>query len=518
MRSLCYRILPNGISCLRPAGRLAVAAWALLAWVGGAGGQDFTDPAPPRVHPTPEGARSPEPAAREGLRYHAPPRPLAAGAVTHEWRAFLGPLHSPASTERPLLARFPPSGPRMVWEITKGEGYAAPAVVRDSVVLFHRVGDEEVVERLHAETGRRYWRFAYPTRYRDRYGYSGGPRCQPVSDGERIYTFGAEGKLHCLWLETGEVLWSRDLLKEFAIPPNFFGVGATPLLEEGRLIINLGAPGGPCVAAFDSLTGRLLWGAGKEWGPSYASPIPATMHGTRVILVFAGGESRPPTGGLMGVEAATGKVLFTFPWRGQRYESVNASSPVVLGSRVFLSECYGSGGVLVEIQPDWTVRTVWRSPGLGTHFMTAVVQGDYLYGIHGHGPRNAPLVCLDVRTGEEKWRHVPEWTEAIPSEGGERRAALTPGLASLLRVDGRVLMLSEYGHLVWLALEPGGYRELERARLFLAPESWTMPVLSRGLLYVCQNNRDSDGRPPRLLCYDLRGEEPAPSGAAAPPP
>ena len=32
----------------------------------------------------------------------------------------------------------------------------------------------------------------------------------------------------------------------------------------------------------------------QEWGPSYASPIPATMHGKRRVFVFAGGESEPP--------------------------------------------------------------------------------------------------------------------------------------------------------------------------------------------------------------------------------
>ena len=59
-------------------------------------------------------------------------------------------------------------------------------------------------------------------------------------------------------------------------------------------------------------------------------------------------------------------------------------------------------------------------------------------------------------------------------------------------VDGRCLMMSEYGHLVWLDLNPKAYKELERTRLFLARENWSMPALSRGLLYVCQNTRGFD--------------------------
>jgi hypothetical protein len=62
------------------------------------------------------------------------------------------------------------------------------------------------------------------------------------------------------------------------------------------------------------------------------------------------------------------------------------------------------------------------------------------------------------------------------------------------------------GHLLWLELSPKGYKELARTWLFPAPESWTPPVISRGLLYICQNRPGYNGTPPRLLCYDLRGE------------
>ena len=75
-------------------------------------------------------------------------------------------------------------------------------------------------------------------------------------------------------------------------------------------------------------------------------------------------------------------------------------------------------------------------------------------------------------------------------------------------VDGRCLCLGEFGHLLWLDLNPQGYRELSRTWLFAASDTWTPPVLSRGLLYICQNTRDQfHDLPPRLLCYDLRAAE-----------
>ncbi len=468
--------------------------------------QAFVDPAPPKIQPLADMAAL-EPKAQEGLKFHAAPKPLAAGAVTSDWPGYIGPLHNGISSESPLLAKFPKEGLAAVWEVPKGAGYASPAVVGERVILFHRIKDEEVVECFQAETGRRFWRFAYPTEYSDRYGFNGGPKCQPVSDGQSAFTLGAEGKLHCLKLTTGQVIWKRNILSEFKLRQNFFGVGSTPLLEGDNVIINVGADGGPCAAAFDKKTGKMAWGAGKEWTPGYASPIAATVHGTRRIFVFTGGESRPTTGGLLCIDPANGKVDFSYPWRGRRYESVNASAPLVIGSQVFISECYGAGGVLLDLLPDGTAKEAWSSRALGTHFMTALYKEGYLYGIDGHGPQNAPLVCIDVKTGKEMWRTEPEWEDAVKTSEGERKFHLSPGLASLILVDGRCLMQSEYGHLVWLDLNPKEYKELGRTRLFLARESWSPPALSRGLLYVCQNEKGVDDSPARLICYDLRGEK-----------
>ena len=316
-----------------------------------------------------------------------------------------------------------------------------------------------------------------------------------------------EGKLHCLKLTTGQVIWQRDLVTEFKVKQNFFGVGSTPLLEGNLLIVNLGVEGGPCVVAFDKLTGKMAWGAGKEWGPSYASPIPADIHGKRRVFVFAGGESRPSTGGLLCIDPTNGKVIFSFPWRAKRAESVNASSPLIIGNQVYISECYGPGGVLLDIQPDGSFKKVWSNNVLNTHFMTAIHKDGYLYGVDGHGPQNAPLVCIELKTGKEMWRIEPEWEETVQTDQGPRKVTLAPALASLTLVDGRCLLLGEYGHLTWLDLNPKAYRELERTRLFLARETWGNPALSRGLLFLCQNNPGVDGSSPRLLCYDLRGEK-----------
>ena len=179
------------------------------------------------------------------MTFHGKPKPLPAGAVTHDWTSFLGPTHNGVSTETRLLHKWPKGGPKLVWEMKKGTSYTSPAISGDRLVFFHRIGNEERVECLHRETGERYWTFSYPTQFEDRYGYNNGPRASPVIDGDHVYTYGAEGKLHALKLETGQLYWKRDLRAEFKLPQDFFGVASTPLIEGDLLIINVGAPGGP---------------------------------------------------------------------------------------------------------------------------------------------------------------------------------------------------------------------------------------------------------------------------------
>jgi len=390
-----------------------------------------------------------------------------------------------------------------VWEFSRGTGYASPAIVGDHLVFLHRLANEEVVECLYPETGSSRWQFRYPTSFEDRYGYNNGPRSSPVIDEERVFTTGAEGKLHCLALASGKVLWKRDLASEYRVHQDFFGTGSTPLVQGRLLIVNVGGPGGPSVVGLDKATGREVWRAGKEWGPSYASPVPAMIHGKQRVFVFAGGESYPPSGGLMSIDPENGRVDFVFPWRSRTPESVNASCPVVFDNKVFVSASYRTGSALVEVRPDFTHRVVWTTQEFGLHFNTAIHRDGYLYGFDGRNEPDASLACVEASTGKVAWRETPEWMETL--QPGARPQVLGTYRGSLLAADGQFLCLGELGHLLWTDLTPKGYKEVSRAWLFAARESWGLPVLSRGLLYVAQNTRDTlHGTGPRLLCYDLR--------------
>lgn len=473
-----------------------------------------------------------EPAAFDRLTFHAPPKPLAPQAVTSEWPRLLGPDHDAISKETPLLKEWPKDGPAKVWEVVRGDGYTSPAIVGDRLVSFHAMEGRETVECLHRESGRRFWSFDYAIDYRDRYGFSSGPRASPVVADGVVVVLGVTSMVHALDLQSGKVLWSHDLRAEHNVPQDFFGAGSTPLILDGRVIVNVGgktekfdvsdsnrdrerklATKGVSVAAFDLKTGGLKWKIEDEWGASYASPVPARLHGSMKVLIYAGGESDPATGGLMCIDPATGELHDRFPWRDEEYIQATGSSPVVIPgkNRAFISTVYPKGrphgGVMVEYDAGFKAKVVWKSGNFAMHWMNPVCLDGHLYGIDGEREDNSRLVCVNADTGSELWSERLEWMD---DDLGRRfnRPAVKQGIlrASLLRVDGRFLCLGEFGSLSWLDLSPSGCKVLQRTQLFYAQQTWSLPAVSHGLLYVSQQAKDIDEKPARLICYDLRGK------------
>jgi len=471
------------------------------------------DPSPPRFHSKPASMRPLSARKHLRSRFYRTPRPLAQDAVTSDWPHFLGPDRNGISHETNLLDRFdqPPQDkpdPLLIWALIKGQSYSAPSVKARRLIYLHRIRNSEIVECLDAQTGDLYWSHEYPTTYIDRYRYLNGPRATPAIDGDRLYTLGAQGVLHCFDLPTGHLYWRRKLTDEFNLDQGFFGFAASPLIEADLLILNLGRA--KCVAAFDKYTGVLKWLAGDHWGRSYATPLAATIHGKRMLFVFAGGMTKPPTGGLLALDPNSGKIHFRFPWRSQRYFSANASSPLISENKVFISSSYDINGAMIEVNPDLTHNLAYKTRAFGSHWMTPILHDGYLYGF-----ANARLTCTEWATGKKIWQKtislVPPGDDA-PSTPGMGRGAdqyREPpgqggfGIASLIRADNRYLCLGETGLIAWLDLSPQGCRILSARRLFNARQTWTAPVLSHGLLYITQNNPDRN-TPPRLLCYDLR--------------
>ena len=238
-------------------------------------------------------------------------RPLllafAVSASAADWPEFMGSARDQTSPETGLRSALPAP---VLWSKEVGTGYSAPSVRGGVLVLHHRVGGQEIVEMMDAKTGESRGRYAYACDFQDPFGFNNGPRCSPLIAGDRCYTLGASGVLLCLDLTTGKPVWQRDTAKDFDVPEAFFGVGASPILENGKLIVQVGGQPNAGVVAFDAVTGKTLWESvgEKSWTgvpmtgwpgerlvqwnrsdpiyekqASYCTPIAATIHGHRYL-------------------------------------------------------------------------------------------------------------------------------------------------------------------------------------------------------------------------------------------
>jgi outer membrane protein assembly factor BamB len=361
-----------------------------------------------------------------------------------------------------------------VWERRIGEGYGAPVVANQRLIMFHRVENEEVIESVDATNGEYvFWTHKYPTAYVDQYGYNGGPRSSPTVVGDRIYTYGAEGALTCVDFASGERMWQRLVKDEHNVPQGFFGAGTAPVVEDGLVLLNAGGPNGAGLMAFDAKTGETVWKTSNDEA-SYSTPIVRTVRGERLAIFHT-------ADGLLVVEPGTGAERYRYPFRSKVYESAIAATPVLVDDIVFLSATYKVGAVALRLAPDG-LEEVWRDPdAMQNHWATSVYHQGYLYGVDGRHERGSNFRCIEFETGKIVWT-----------------ADKGLGRGSFVMADGRLIAIGERGDLALIDVSPRAYIERCRVRVMRHPV-WTPPILSHGLVYL-RNQRG-------VKCFDLRGPD-----------
>ena len=393
---------------------------------------------------------------------------LGAQAIAADWPQVLGPGRNGVYDGPALSETWGASGPRVAWRRQIGQGLSGPVVVQNRVILFHRVSDREIVEAIDAAGGRTLWQYAYPTSYRDDFGFDEGPRAVPVVADGVVYTFGAEGQLHAVDLASGKKIWSVDTQRRFGVPKGFFGAGGSPLVEDGRVVANIGGKNAGIVA-FDAKTGTVLWTVTDD-AASYSSGIGATIAGHRYAVFLT-------RNGLVGLDPAAGQVRFQRAWRARQAASVNAATPVVNGDLIFLSAEYGPGAGVLRFDGT-TLIDVWASnEALSNHYATSVYAGGYLYGFHGRQEFGQSFRAVDFQTGKVRW--------------SQDRF----GAGSVTLAGHRLLIVRENGELVLAAASPDGFTPVARAQI-LPGTVRAYPAIAGGLVYA--RNDDT------LVCLDLR--------------
>lgn len=423
------------------------------------------------------------------------PKPGAADRVKpsrdgSDWPRILGPNGDGSSAETGIPTAWPKEGLKKLWQCDLGQGYAPPVVAAGRLFHFDRFGDNCRLTCRNAETGEPVWKFEYPTAYEDQYGYEPGPRACPVVDGDRVFAYGPDGVLVAVSVADGKELWKVDTKAKYRFHQNFFGVGSAPLVVGDVLVVAVGgSPKGPkpfdlrdakgdgsALVGFDKKTGEVKYAFGDELA-SYSAPMVAKFGDKFVGLYFA-------RGGLVGFDPVLGKQLFHHKWRAKILESVNAANPVVVGEKILLTECYGPGAVCLQWK-DGKLTEVWSDAekerpdrSLACHWCTPIHDAGVVFGSSGRHTEEADLRCVDLATGDVKWK--------------EKRTTR----CTLTKIDGHALSLGENGELRLFKLSAAKYAEVARWECpDLEYPAWAPPVVSRGRLYVRGKGK--------LLCYEF---------------
>ena len=386
------------------------------------------------------------------------------------WPQWRGPRRDGVTTMPDLLRSWEVE-PLRKWRKPGGDGYSSFAIAGGRFYTMLPADDKEAVVCWDLTTGNERWRHDYAPGATFDYG---GPRSTPTLDGDRLYAVSAAGQLMCLNRDNGQVVWEWDLKEKVGAVPPKWGFAFSPLVEGDLVYTTPGGSRGRCLAAFRKDTGELAW-TSQDDPPGYSSPVSATIAGVRQILFFTGKR-------ILGVTADEGKLLWEFPW--QTPFEVNAATPLVAtpaGSDatayVFLSSGYEKGSALLRVagaNGKFQAEAVYTTSELCCHFASPVLHKGHIYGLD----EKRDLTCLDLRTGEVKWRFARDESQA---EQSLRQRGFKKG--SLLRVDDVLVVLGEDGKLALVEATPGAYREMAACRPF-RDRCWAMPALADGVLLV----------------------------------
>ncbi|MCC6361343.1 MAG: PQQ-binding-like beta-propeller repeat protein [Phycisphaerales bacterium] len=368
------------------------------------------------------------------------------------WTDWRGPRRAAISGAVP--ARLPEK-PVFLWRRSLNGGALSGVAATDRFVIVadkDASGEHDIFQCLAADTGEPIWKLEYAAAGEMDYG--NGPRATPVIHDGRVYLLGAFGHLHCADLETGRVLWKRNLVRDFGAELVTWGMCSTPLIVDDRLIVNPGAPSASLVA-LDRRDGRVLWKTPGERS-AYASFIVAKLGGVTQIVGFDA-ES------MGGWDPATGKRLWTQTSASKEF---HVPTPIVAGDRLVVAgEAAGTRLFGFDAQGRLTESPLAAQRALKPDASTPVVVGDLLFGCAGK------LVCLDLRDNlRVRWEAVDDAFDDY---------------ASIIAGNGRLLITSAAGELVLVEAAGDAFKLVSRLRLFEGDaDVWAHPALLPGRLYV----------------------------------
>jgi len=419
-----------------------------------------------------------------------------------DWPQWRGPDRDGHAPKFSAPAKWPDSL-KQVWKVEVGAGLASPVVADGKIYLLTRDGDDEIVSCYRFADGGRVWQQRYTSLFIPNVqavitsyfpaSQGKGPFATPVIYKDRLYTLGVDRVLSCFDAKNGVLKWRQHYLKqsipdkivyecqpcgcsedgkEFSLPGqcsacrmplgakgletsasmggqgNYYGTSASPLIDGKIGIVNIGNLTGGSVIAFDLQSGQEKW----RWQgppPSSSSPIIATLHGARQIVVLTREN-------LAGLDVATGQQLWNFAIES----NAQIVTPIVFEDLVIFS-AYRSPTTAVRIKKvgaAWSTEKAWDTNEVTLYTSTPVLVENKLYGLSY--ANRGQFFAMEARTGKLLWT----------SEGRQAQGA------AILNAGAALLALTDEAKLIAMTPEMASYKALANYQVASSP-TWAHPVV-----------------------------------------
>lgn len=389
-------------------------------------------------------------------------------APAAEWFQWRGPDRDGISPETGLLQDWPKAGPPQVWRTTgAGNGYSSFSASGGRLYTLGARAGNEYVMAFDRATGRKLWEYLNGRRYENDRG--DGPRSTPTVEADRLYVLGGSGDLTCLENATGKKIWSINLIQKFGGRNPYWGYSESPLIVGDRILVNAGGPRASIVAIAKA-DGSTLWQNHSDEA-GYSSPMLLRTGSLNQVIFFTGARA-------LAVDPRDGRLLWSYTKAANG--TANIATPIVRGTRVFVSSDYGTGAALLDVRAAGNLASaneVYFTRDMRNHHASSVLIDDHIYGFS-----SSILTALKFDTGAMAWRDR------------------SIGKGSLIFADRRLYLYSEDGVAGLAEASPAGYRE--HGRFSLAQQSglptWSHPIISGGLMII----RDQD----TVYAYDVRAK------------
>lgn len=246
-----------------------------------------------------------------------------------EWARFRGPNGSGVAEGAPLPAEIGP-GKNVVWKTPLPMGKSSPVVTGDRIFLAGHEGGQLFTLALDRKTGKVLWRREAPGHREEKRHKLNDPAAPtPVSDGANVYVFFAG---------YGLVSYGPDGNERWRMPlgpfTNFHGMGASPVLADGKLLMICDQDQGAFLIAVDQKTGKAVWKVERpEMVHSFSTPIVYRAESGRSELIVPGSYQ------MNSYDIGSGKLI----WRvsGLTYQ---VKSVPVIGGDVLYFNGWAPGG------------------------------------------------------------------------------------------------------------------------------------------------------------------------------